>query len=215
MQAITTREYIRNSQYDENIEPDRFTQITGKNNYRSGRIVSQKQLEMLKKKYKIKRVINLAKDSMTKQRDITVPCERECEPEWARRLGLEYYPYYLGSRPPSEQNWAEIKDILRKGNVLVHCTWGVDRTGAVVGAWRKTVEPELTTDQVLDYTYSFGGQWRMEGDPNRHLRNWLVGIQYDPELKITRYQPNWWILASIGFVSIPFMLLVMKRNKII
>jgi hypothetical protein len=214
--VVNSTDYISNQQYDENVEPDRFAPMTGKNNYRSGRIVSQKQLEMLKKRYGIKRVINLAKDAMIKQYDPTVPCrgtESLCEPVWAERLGLEYIPVYLGSRPPSEKDWIKIKNALSKGNTLVHCTWGVDRTGTIVGAWKKTVEPDLTDQQVLDYTYAFGGQWRMAGDPNRHLRNWLLSIEHDSQQKIVKRKVEWWVFASIGVVSIPLMLLLLKKYK--
>jgi hypothetical protein len=212
---VEVTQYIQNPSYDENIEPDRFTRLTGRNNYRSGRIVSQKQLEMLKQRYGIKRVINLAKDSMVQQYDPTVPCSSECEPVWAKRLGLEYIPVYLGAKPPDEADWMRIKDTLSRGDTLVHCTWGVDRTGAVSGAWRKTVEPNLTNEQVLNYTYAFGGQWRMDGDPNRHLRDWLLSIQYDARQKIVKRKVEWWGYVGIGLVSIPLMLLLMKKNKVI
>ena len=214
LQDSTT--FVRNQAYDENVEPDRFAPMTGKNNYRSGRIVSEKQLAMLKKRYGIKRIINLAKDSMINQYDATVPCRGEgCEEAWANRLGIEYHPFYLSSRPPSENDWSVIKALLQKGDTLVHCTWGVDRTGAVVGAWRKTVEPNLSVDDMLNYTYAFGGQWRMQEDPNRHLRNWMVNVQYDPQFPVVKKKLQWWMYVSVGVISIPLMLYLLKKNKVI
>jgi protein tyrosine/serine phosphatase len=209
---ITTTEYIKNLSYNEQIEPDRFTQITGNNNYRSGRIVSKNQLELLKKKYGIKNIINLAKDSMYNQQDPSVPCNRDCEPYWAEMLGMNYYPYYLSDKPPSDQMWANIKEILAQGNTLIHCTWGVDRTGTIAGAWRKTVEPNLANDDVLNYTYSFGGQWKSSGDPNRYLRNWLVNVQYDPNVKV-KYPYGALVYVGVGVVSIPIIWFLFKKFR--
>lgn len=210
---VTTTEFVRNRSYDENLEPDRFAPMTGKNNYRSGRIVSKKQLAMLKKKYGIKRVINLAKDSMYNQYDPTVPCRGVgCEEAWAKSLGIEYHPFYLSARPPSPEDWETIKSLLQKGNTLIHCTWGVDRTGAVAGAWRKTVEPELSTEDMLNYTYAFGGQWRFPEDPNRHLRNWIVTVEYDPQFKMVKRQIEWWMYLSVGFISVSLMLYLLKNR---
>lgn len=212
---ITSTDFVRNPNKDENIEPDRFAPMTGKNNYRSGRIVSEKQLAMLKKKYGIKRIVNLARDSMVYQNDITVPCKKDCEPTWAERLGLEYYPFYMGSRPLSYEDWEQVKELLQKGDTLVHCTWGVDRTGTIVAGWRLTVEPNLSHDDALRYTYAFGGQWRMADDPNRHLRDWILDVEYDPNFKVVKKKIEWWMYASVGIISIPLMLLIMRRNKII
>ena len=201
---ITSTDFVRNPNKDENIEPDRFTQITGKNNYRSGRIVSEKQLAMLKEKYGIKHIINLAKDSMVNQSDPTVPCHKDCEPIWSKRLGIEYHPFYMSDKPPSYEEWQQIKAILQKGNTLVHCTWGVDRTGTIVAGWRLTVEPNLSHDDALQYTYSFGGQWRMAGDPNRHLRDWILETEYDPQFKIAKKSISGNSVRYIRFVCFLF-----------
>ena len=78
----------------------------------------------------------------------------------------------------------------------------MDRTGAVVARWRKEVEPELSDSQVLDnYTYKFGGAWKLAGDPNRHLRAWVKEGTYKPELReameksMKNYRP---LLIGIG-----------------
>lgn len=215
---VTSTDFVRNPNRDENIEPDRFAPMTGRNNYRSGKIASKKQLAMLKKKYGIKRIINLAKDSMYHQYDPSVPCRGVgCEDAWAESLGIEYYPFYLTKYAPSEERWEIIKGLLSQGDTLIHCTAGVDRTGAVAGAWRKTVEPNLSDRDVLEnYTYKFGGQWRMVEDPNRHLRRFIQETQYDPNQKLAvRKKIEWWVYASVGIISIPLMLLIMRRNKII
>jgi len=43
----------------------------------------------------------------------------------------------------------------------------------------------------------------------------MIAVQYDPKFQITKKNNNWWIYASIGIISIPLMLLLIKRNKII
>jgi len=188
MKAITnSRQFVRNYPPDPKKEPDRFAVLSGNNNYRSGKIVSFEQLKMLKKKYGIKRIVNLAKDSMSDQQDDRFNCgghgDNSCEPKWAKELGLEYFPSYIGSSPPSPERWEKIKSMLIQGDTLIHCTHGVDRTGSVGGAWRKLIEPELSDDQVLDYTYSFGGQWRMAGDPNHKLRDFIIDTKHDPAIR--------------------------------
>ncbi|MGB0639273.1 MAG: hypothetical protein ACPGTU_08075 [Myxococcota bacterium] len=177
IEFIENRQFQRNSKGDPRTEMDRWTQISGDNNYRSAKIHSFEQLKFVKQKYGIETVVNLAMDSMSEQQDSARSCggiRKLCEPIWARELGLRYETAYLGNKPPEESDWEMIQDLLREGNTLVHCTHGVDRTGAVVGKWQHIVNDDLSEQEVLDYTYSFGGQWRLPGDPNRYLRAWMV-----------------------------------------
>ena len=181
-----TIDFIKNYPIDPTKEPDRFAELSGSNNYRSGRIATFEQLKMLKNKYGIKRVINLALDSMKDQKDERFDCggmEKPCEPLWADALGLEYYPIYMTNKPPNKDNWKKIKELLLKGDTLIHCTWGVDRTGTIAAAWRKTVEPITNKEVLEDYTYKFGGQWKMKDDHNRHLREWIKTIDFDSDYK--------------------------------
>ena len=187
----------------ENTEPDRFTSIPGNNNYRSGKIGSYNQLKLLKERHNIKTVINLAKDSLDGQGpDISfpinppctpkgipidpeiggtpgpdcIPCEgrsKPCEPLWAEKLDLKYITIYLGSRGPSDSKWSEIKRELESGGTLIHCTHGVDRTGAIAARWRLEVDPSVTYEEALEYTKHFGGQWDNDGDPNKRLREFI------------------------------------------
>ena len=176
-EIIRTREFIRNSKGDASKEMDRWTTISGNNNYRSARIHSFEQLRMIQQRHGIKQILNLAMDSMSKQRDPARKCgglQRPCEPIWAKELGLDYFSVYLGSKPPKQKDWEMIQSLLKAGDTLVHCTHGVDRTGAVVGKWQHLVDESMTREELLDYTYSFGGQWKLPGDPNRHLRAWMV-----------------------------------------
>ena len=151
-------------------------------------------MRQLRDEYGIKTIINLAKDSMRGQE-----CGGgDCEPKWAQELGLRYIYVPLGSSPPNDGDWAAIKQALIDGHSYVHCTHGVDRTGAVAGRWVREVLG-LSDDQLLDYTYTFGGQWRSAGDPNHKLRDWLVAGQHSPELagKLKTF-PYWIPLTASG-----------------
>lgn len=212
---VNTTEFVRNSKFDETIPPDRFAPMTGRKNYRSAKIVSYNQLKMLKRKYGIKRVINLALDSVDFQSDPNFNCGGRrvpCEPLWAEALGLEYYPFYLTKYRPSEERWEIIKDLLSKGNTLIHCTHGVDRTGAVAGAWRKTVEPNLTNEDVLEnYVYKFGGQWRIPSE-NVDLRRWVRSVEYDPNVKVAKRQVKAWWFSPLVFIGIPLLIIAMQKK---
>ena len=73
MRAITdTREFVNNTtkgNADETKPPDRFAPLSGSHNYRSGTIKSYNQLKMLRDKYGIRTIVNLAKDSLDHQKD--------------------------------------------------------------------------------------------------------------------------------------------------
>jgi hypothetical protein len=181
-EQIMERKFVRNNKGNPSREMDRWTTISGTNNYRSARIHSFEQLRMIKEKYGIKIVLNLAMDAMSPQKDPARGCgglRRPCEPIWAKELGLIYHKVYLGSKPPKDEDWERILGYLKAGDTLVHCTHGVDRTGAVVGKWQHVVDPTLTRDELMDYTTSFGGQWKLSGDPNRHLRAWMLADASD------------------------------------
>jgi hypothetical protein len=164
--------------------PDRFAPISGNNNYRSGMILSKDQLKMLKRKYGIKRIINVAEDSLIFQSDPSYPCGGKsvpCEPLWAKDLGLEYFPFYVGHHVNNAQ-WETIKEALTKGNTLIHCSHGVDRTGGIVAAWRKSTEPHVTDEELMNYTRTFGGQWVTNPAKNERIRQWMLSKTYDPAL---------------------------------
>ena len=188
-----TREFVENYNWGKgfipdpiNTPPDRFAPISGVNNYRSGKLATFEQMKMLRDKYGVRRIVNLAKDSLSHQEDERFNCKGmsvPCEPLWAEKLGIEYYPIYMGTDPPNEDNWQLIQNLLAKGGTLIHCHAGVDRTGAIAASWRKKTEPSLTNDEVLDYTYTFGGQWLLPGDRNAKLRAWLKSQNYDDSLR--------------------------------
>jgi hypothetical protein len=172
--------YFRNSRRTPKRNPDRFAQIYGENNWRSGRITGIDQFKRLKKESGITTIINLAQDALELQSDPDRKCggyEVPCEPIWAREVGLVYVPIYLGVRGPSDENWEVIRGHLEEGNTLIHCSYGVDRTGTLVGRWllcNLEADGHVTQQEVLDYTYSYGGQWQLKSDLNRNLRKWML-----------------------------------------
>ena len=90
----------------------------GLNNYRCAQPPrSEEFYRFLNQKYKINNIISLNHKNHNAE---------------AEAAGLSYLHVQLGSRPPSSSNWEQIKSLLRRGNCLVHCTHGADRTGAVV-----------------------------------------------------------------------------------
>ena len=205
-------DYFHNSSrsYDPEAPPDRLAPIPGVGNFRGARIDNFRQMKLLKQQYGIKTIINLAQDSMRLQRSgdgfdcectnclYLGPQANACEPQWARKLGLNYIYVPLSSRCPSEDDYYIIQQALVDGHAYVHCTHGVDRTGGVVGRWVREVLG-ISDSDLLDYTYSFGGQWTKEGDPNRHLRDCMLAGQHDPSLEgqIRSASKPWLPLALI------------------
>ena len=170
-------EFVKNLHGDASREMDRWAPISGPNNYRAAKIHSKAQLELIVDRYEIKHIVNLARDSMKGQSDKELGCggtTSPCEPLWAEELGVEFHAVYLTSKPPEPEAWLEIRDLLEDGDVLVHCTHGVDRTGAVVARWERETHPDTSNEDILEYTYSFGGQWKLSGQPNRFLEAWMM-----------------------------------------
>jgi hypothetical protein len=111
--------------------PQNFdTTVNG--NYRGARITERAQLDSMRRVYGVTTIINLAKDAL--------PKKGPSEIEWSEELGIAYVSVYLGDAPPSEKNWQQIRDLLSKGGVYLHCAHGADRTGAVIAKYRVEVE---------------------------------------------------------------------------
>lgn len=106
--------------------------IRGNNNYRGAMRVdwdkgytvhSVDLFKRLKEDFGIERVITLNSDR-----------GGDGLPALVRAAGLESIYVPIGSNPDPDE-WAKIKSALNKGNTLVHCAHGADRTGGVVGRW--------------------------------------------------------------------------------
>jgi len=137
----------------------------GKNNYRSA--IPKQSIDFFKylnQKYKIKNIVNLKSD--------------KGEGNLVRQAGLNYLSIPLGSSPPSEPEWQQIKALLASGDTLVHCQHGADRTGAVIARW-KIEEGASTPERAYQEALSYGFKpedhpgWTGnpgDADPNRKLR---------------------------------------------
>ena len=118
----------------------------------------------LDQKYGIKNIVNLKSD--------------KGEGGLVRQAGLNYLSIPLGSSPPSESEWQQIKALLASGNTLIHCRHGADRTGAVVARWKieeGMVTPEEAYQEALSYGFKSEDHPGYSGnpgdaDPNKKLR---------------------------------------------
>lgn len=123
----------------------------GRNNYRGGldeekTTASRELFEELKNDYGIRKVVTLNADDGG--RGI---------PALVKEAGLESLYVPMGDNDwPSRSTFEEIKNALRSGNTLVHCSHGADRTGAIVG--RYYIE-DLGWDvnATIDHTKRLGG----------------------------------------------------------
>ena len=199
---VGAHRWRRGERPDTSKPPDRFVSFPGHNNWRGGALFSFQQMKQLRDEYGIRTIVNLAADANDHVYDPERDCggrRNQCEPLWAAELGIRYiYAPMGGSWRMSAEQWRTIQDALTQGSVFVHCSHGVDRTGAVVARWRREIDPALSHEEVMRYTRSLGGAWRLEGDPNSKLREWIARAQYDPELAARALAPR-----SSGLSIIP------------
>jgi protein tyrosine phosphatase (PTP) superfamily phosphohydrolase (DUF442 family) len=202
--------------------PKNFRRAPGRNNWRGASILTLDSMRELKSRG-IKTIINLALDSTRKQKCAggRYP-SRPCEPMWAKQLGLRYIPVYLGSRPPSASGWAKIKSAMMDGNAFIHCTYGADRTGAVIGRFRLETEPGLDPNQVLQEAKSFGFKPRSHPgygkgpDPNRRLREWMMAGRFQGQRapggsgNSLPALPGGWVPWAIGGSAFLILVLVLR-----
>jgi protein tyrosine phosphatase (PTP) superfamily phosphohydrolase (DUF442 family) len=115
-----------------------------KNNYRSARVPEDDPefFSMMQKRYGIRAILNV------RERDYD-------EGKSVRAAGLEYITIPLTDKPPKPEDWEKIKKEFKKGGVLVHCTHGADRSGAVVARYR-VEELGMPLDEAYDDALSYG-----------------------------------------------------------
>ena len=114
-------------------------------------------MKLLKDDYGIKTIINLSLGSQRHLKgDGEFACggmSTPCEPLWAEALGIKYiYVPMTGDWRMTQAKWTLIRDALAEGHAYVHCTHGVDRTGAVVARFRREIDPNVSHDEVMRYT---------------------------------------------------------------
>ncbi len=159
--------------------PDRFAELTpGANNYRGATISSKEQLQLLYNTFGIRNVVSLAFDAANPKcknsgrykkypvKDSSLGCSGQnsgnpCEKSWAQSLGMTWMQVRMDSgTTPNTAQWTQIQNLLRAGNTYIHCTHGVDRTGAVAAKWKRINGLGGTEDELFRYTTSFGGAWK-------------------------------------------------------
>lgn len=174
---------------DDGILPGHLYAMGGRNNWRSGAIPSYDALANMVRVHGIKRVVNLALDSMKGQSaDENFTCaystakskrDQLCEPQWAAALGLDYYDPVMTSHGLRDNQWPWVRLYLDKGDTLIHCTHGADRTGAVAGRYRMEREGWDANDTLAEaLKYGFKPVdhpgWGKGPDPNKNLREWML-----------------------------------------
>ena len=126
----------------------------GKNNYRAALGPSQAEsvggaasfLERAKRDLGIKTVITLNSDSGGSK-----------IAGLAEKAGLDHMFYPMGETDPlSRSKFNAVKKQLSKGDNLIHCTHGADRTGAVVGRYY-IEENIMDVDEAVADTKKYGG----------------------------------------------------------
>jgi hypothetical protein len=131
-------------------------------NYRGARLTSKAQLDSLRAHYGIRTVINLAKDAL--------PKTGASEIQWTKELGIEYISVYLGTQPPSSEQWKRIRERLSQGGVYVHCAHGADRTGAIIARYRTEIQG-LSADAAYREARRYGFKpWLAD------LKKWMLGM---------------------------------------
>ncbi len=158
----------------------------GLNNYRSAQIpVRFKQDGTLEgpypeiiKKYGIKTIIRMNGNGSDGRGSRKWPITAiETEKKMCEQLGCEFYfinaheGYVDGNG--YQGSLKKIVPILSKGNTLIHCAYGADRTGGHVGGYLKKMGIITDVDKIWDYTVQFNN-WE-----NKVAKNSFFGSGYD------------------------------------
>jgi protein tyrosine/serine phosphatase len=131
----------------------------GKNNYRSAQFTMDVFPEIVKK-YNIKNIIRLNGDGNDSKHRSTYPeTSRKEEKEMCENLGCNYY--FVNPHEGYKeglgyiQSLEKINALLKRGNTLIHCTHGADRTGGMVGGYLKKNNIITNNDKLWEYTAQY------------------------------------------------------------
>lgn len=128
----------------------------GKNNYRSGQI-TQKDLPNIIKKYKIKNIIRLNGNNADSRMSASLPYfnidqeQKICQDNNCNFYMISPHEGYIKGKG-YDKSANVISDIMKKGNTLIHCLWGADRTGGMVGGYLKRIN--YFTDDKDNWMYT-------------------------------------------------------------
>ena len=116
----------------------------------------------------------------------------EEEIEAVKALGLHYEQFDWAtlakeSRRGNERTWRRIKQLLLAGGAYVHCVWGADRTGAVVGRLRREFYRWPKKDRQYELS-SYG--WALGGTiPRDELYEYQKEVLAYIDCPVSLYQP--------------------------
>ena len=153
-----------------------FHQIPDKlNNWRSAQITAD-LLPSVIKKYKIKNIIRMSGDD-EKHRDKHPKTSLDTEKKICEENGCTYNFINSHSDFKLGQGYTtsikKTSDILSKGNTLIHCAHGADRTGGMVGAYLKNKGYITNKEELWKYTTQYNS-WQKMVDNNK-----FFGSGYD------------------------------------
>ena len=127
----------------------------GLNNYRSAQM-SAKDLAYVIKKYGIKHIIRMNGDGRDAA-GTSISTERQvCKDNGCELHFIDAHSGYVPGKGYTK-SIANAQAILRKGNTLIHCAAGMDRTGYQVAAWLKDQGIMTDKEQLWNYTTQFNG----------------------------------------------------------
>ena len=125
----------------------------GLNNYRSAQM-NTSELAQIIKKYNIKHIIRMNGDGVDAV-GTPISAERKvCEQNGCELHLVNAHSGYVPGRGYTK-SIAEAQSILRKGNTLIHCAAGMDRTGYQVAAWLRDRGIITDKEQLWNYTTQF------------------------------------------------------------
>jgi hypothetical protein len=223
--------------------PVRFKQIYGNGNYRGGKIRSFASMKEMKEKYGIKRIVNLAYDSMEQIADFDFNCgvsaggsnqgnsmpSNACEPLWAKELGIELIvaPYWWFAKgyqspcieerdcPITDALWKKVRNALTKGHTYIHCSAGVDRTSAIVSRWTLEADPNATPTSVIADAESYKHGWANGVNQQHYFDDWILEGKPSFALrsKVIFYQYKFPIILGSGSMLALILYLINKSKK--
>lgn len=162
-QGKANKNYLKPEENDPNLSKKfNFHLIPdGKGNYRSAQF-TENELPYIIKKYNIKHIIRLNGDGLDSKHSSSLPqTPRSRENAICNANGCEYHFIDSHSGFKEGQGYAtsidKVSAILDKGNTLIHCAHGADRTGGMVGGYLKKRGYMTNLDELWKYTTQYNG----------------------------------------------------------